>query len=42
MKTLTGENFFLHDNGDFNKILIFGMQEKLLKLSGLDTIYVKW
>ena len=39
-KTLTGENFFLHDDGDSNKILIFGTQENLLKLSELDTIYV--
>ena len=39
-KTLTGENFLLHDDGDSNKILIFGMQENLLKLSELDIIYV--
>ena len=39
-KTLTGENFLLRDDGDSNKILIFGTQENLLKLSELDTIYV--
>ena len=39
-KTLTGENFLLCDDGDSNKILIFGTQENLLKLSGLNTIYV--
>ena len=37
MKTLT---ILLGDDGDSNKILIFGMQENLLKLSELDTIYV--
>ena len=36
MKTLTGENFLLRDYGDSNKILIFGTQENLLKLSELD------
>ena len=40
MKTLTAENFLLRDDGDSNKILIFGTQENLLKLSELDTIYV--
>ena len=40
MKTLTGKNFLLHDDGDSNKILIFGTQENLLKLSELNTIYV--
>ena len=37
MKTLT---ILLHDDSDSNKILIFGMQENLLKLSELNTIYM--
>ena len=40
IKTLTGENVLLRDDGDSNKILIFGTQENLLKLSELNTIYV--
>ena len=40
MKTLTGENFLLHDDCDCNTRLIFGMQENLLKLSELNTMYV--
>ena len=34
-KTLTGENFLVRDDGDSNK-----MQENLLKLSELNTIYM--
>ena len=41
MKTLTDENFLLHDDGDSIKRLIFGMQENSLKLSELNTIYVE-
>ena len=37
MKTLT---ILLHDDGNSNKILIFGMQENLLKFSELNTIYM--
>ena len=39
-KTLTGKSFLLYDDGNSNKILIFGTQENLMTLSELNTIYV--